>query len=112
MLSINCYNKTYSIKFSEYQNDSKKNVRNSTRYPGLYNNEIDLNEFDDNSSEEFYDSPEYTPGNIQSETDEEIEIDKSFGNHYDTCIEENSNHSVAEFEEQTNDTSGNNFQKM
>jgi len=48
--------------------------------------------------------------NTQSETDEEIEIHKSFDNHYDTCIEENSNHSVAEVEEQTNDTSGYNFQ--
>ena len=57
--------------------------------------------------------PEYTPENIQSETDEEIEIDKSFDNRYDTCIEENSNHSVAEVEEQTNDTndtSANKFQ--
>jgi len=45
MLSINFYN---------------KNLKNSTKYSGFYNKEMNLNEFDDNSSEEFYDSPEYT----------------------------------------------------
>lgn len=80
-------------------------MRNSTRYPGLYNNELNLGDFDDDSFDEFCDSPEYTPGE-KSESEEEKENFRHFDCDNDKSIDRNSNQSVAEVEVQKNYSSG------
>lgn len=70
---------------------------------------MNLCEFDEDSSDEFYDSPEYTPGE-KSESEEEKENYEHFDCDNDKSIDRNSSHSGAEVEDQKNYSSGDHFQ--